>query len=124
MEKRYKVFRWLFLFFFVIFLTLYFSGVTGYYEYQNYQKIYDANNSKEEWFDNMKNLAQELEFCVNMKEYKENPDGFIGSIADFSDIIRIAITNRHNTPDIYSIMQILGKENVINRINLAKNTIK
>ncbi len=91
---------------------------------ENYQKIYDANNSKEEWFDNMKNLAQELEFCVNMKEYKENPDGFIGSIADFSDIIRIAITNRHNTPDIYSIMQILGKENVINRINLAKNAIK
>ena len=50
-----------------------------------------------------------------MKEYKENPDNFVGSIADFSDIIRTSVTNRHNTPDIYEIMKILGKDRVLSR---------
>lgn len=90
---------------------------------ENYIKVYDENNDKEEWFSNMKELAEKKGFCTNMKEYKENPDNFVGSIADFSDIIRIAITNRHNTPDIYSIMQILGKDRVISRFEEAKDNI-
>ncbi len=90
---------------------------------ENYIKVYDENNDKDEWFSNMKNLAEEKGFCTNMKEYKENPDNFVGSIADFSDIIRIAITNRHNTPDIYSIMKILGKDKVISRFEEAKDNI-
>lgn len=90
---------------------------------ESYIKIYDEKNNKDEWFSNMKDLANKLTFCTNMKEYKENPDDFVGSIADFSDIIRIAITNRHNTPDIYSIMQILGKDIVINRLKKAKESI-
>lgn len=90
---------------------------------ESYIKIYDENNNKDEWFSNMKDLADKLRFCTNMKEYKENPDNFVGSIADFSDIIRIAITNRHNTPDIYSIMQILGKDRVISRLEKAKESI-
>ena len=45
-----------------------------------------------------------------MKEYKANPENYIGSIADFSSIVRMAVTNRKNTPDIYSIMQLLGKD--------------
>ena len=90
---------------------------------ENYIKVYDENNDKNEWFSNMKNLAEEKGFCTNMKAYKENPDNFVGSIADFSDIIRIAITNRHNTPDIYSIMKILGKDKVISRFEEAKDNI-
>ena len=90
---------------------------------ENYVKVYDENNDKDEWFSNMKELAEKKGFCTNMKEYKENPDNFIGSIADFSDIIRIAVTNRHNTPDIYSIMQILGKDRVISRFEEAKDNI-
>lgn len=90
---------------------------------ENYIKVYDENNDKEEWFFNMKDLAEKKGFCTNMKEYKENPDNFVGSIADFSDIIRIAITNRHNTPDIFSIMQILGKDRVISRFEEAKDNI-
>lgn len=90
---------------------------------ENYIKVYDENNNKDEWFSNMKELAEKKGFCTNMKEYKENPDNFVGSIADFSDIIRIAITNRHNTPDIYSIMQILGKDKVISRFEEAKESI-
>ena len=73
------------------------------------EQVYDNNHDKDEWFDVMKDTASKLGFCTNMKEYKENKENYVGSIADFSDIIRICVTNRHNTPDIYSIMQILGK---------------
>lgn len=90
---------------------------------EEYIKVYDENNDKDNWFSNMKELADKLGFCANMKEYKENANKFIGSIADFSDIIRVAITNRHNTPDIYSIMQILGKERVISRLKQAQKNI-
>lgn len=90
---------------------------------ENYITIYDEKNNKDEWFSNMKELASSLGFCTNMKEYKENPESFVGSIADFSDVIRVAITNRHNTPDIYSIMQIIGKQGVVDRLEKAKESI-
>lgn len=90
---------------------------------KKYLTVYNYQDNKDEWFDNMKKVAQELGFCTNMKEYKENKENFIGSIADFSDIIRIAITNRHNTPDIYSIMQILGEDITKKRLKTACENI-
>ena len=83
-----------------------------------YLSSYSENHSKEEWFENLKNTASNLGFCTDMKEYKKNPDNYIGSTADFASIIRIAITNRKNSPDIYEIMQILGKDEVKNRLNI------
>jgi glutamyl-tRNA synthetase len=83
---------------------------------EEYIKVYNENDTKDEWFARMKDVAQSLGFCVNMKEYKAEPEKYIGSIADFSSIIRMAVTNRKNTPDIYSIMQLLGKDVVINRM--------
>ena len=75
-----------------------------------YKEAYNENDTKDEWFERMKSVAQNLGFCTNMKEYKANPENYIGSIADFSSIVRMAVTNRKNTPDIYSIMQLLGKD--------------
>ena len=72
----------------------------------------------------MKETAEKLGFCTNMKEYKENPDKYVGSIADFSDIIRVCITNRHNTPDIYSIMQLIGKDGIVHRFEKAIKYLK
>lgn len=88
-----------------------------------YINSYDETLDKEAWFNNIKELANKLGFCTDMKEYKKNPDEYIGSTADFAGIIRIAITNRHNTPDIYQIMQLLGKDEVIKRLENAKNDI-
>lgn len=88
-----------------------------------YMQSYDETLEKEAWFANIKALANELGFCTDMKEYKKNPDAYIGSTADFAGIIRVAITNRHNTPDIYQIMQLLGKEEVLKRLNDAKENI-
>ncbi len=67
MEKRYKVFRWLFLFFFVIFLTLYFSGVTGYYEYQNYQKMTMTEEQIKQFEQDVKDGKE-----VDVKDYLKN----------------------------------------------------
>ncbi len=88
---------------------------------EKYLEKYNHSDDKDNWFLNMKSCADELGFCTDMKEYKQNPDNYIGSTADFSSIIRIALTNRKNTPDIYLIMQILGKDEVISRL---KNVIK
>ena len=90
---------------------------------EEYIKAYNENDNKDEWFARMKEVAQSLGFCTNMKEYKANPENYIGSIADFSSIVRMAITNRKNTPDIYSIMQLLGKDKVINRLNTTLSKV-
>lgn len=82
-----------------------------------YKSTYNENHTKDEWFNNLKNCADSLGFCTDMKEYKKNPDEYIGSTADFAGIVRIAITNRKNSPDIYEIMQILGKDQVEKRLS-------
>lgn len=88
---------------------------------ENYKKIYSANHSKEEWFNAIKELCSACGFTPNVKEYKQNPDAFKGHVGDVSTVIRIAITSRTNTPDLYYIMQILGMDEVMSRID---NTIK
>ena len=52
-----------------------------------------------------------------MKAYKENPDAYRGNVSDISMFIRIAVTGKENSPDMYSVMQILGYDRVVNRIN-------
>ncbi len=89
---------------------------------EEYLKIYNENDDKDTWFANIKSLASSLSFCTDMKFYKQNKEKYVGSISDFASIIRVAITNKKNTPDIYSIMKLLGKGEVINRIeNAIKN---
>lgn len=61
-------------------------------------------------------MAQNKGYCVNMKEYKQSPYDFKGSIADVTGFIRVALTNKQNTPDIYSIMQVLGASKVRERL--------
>ena len=84
-----------------------------------YINKYDETLDKDEWFNSLKECASQLGFCTDMKEYKQNKEAYIGSVADFAGIVRVGVTNRKNTPDIYSIMQIIGKEEVINRLNNA-----
>lgn len=88
---------------------------------KEYLLIHNVDVSKDEWFENVKNIADKLKYCTNMKEYKLNPEAYKGSIADIAGIIRVAITNRQNTPDIYSIMKVLGNDKVIERIKKAIN---
>ena len=79
-------------------------------------KYYDENDDKETWFNKMKSLCEELGYASDMKEYKNNPDNYKGNIADISMVIRVSLTTKTMTPDLYEIMNILGKNRIEERI--------
>lgn len=83
-----------------------------------FDKYYDASFDKDTWFNKMKEAAEEMGYCANMKEYKLNPDNYKGSIADFSMIIRVALTTKTTTPDLYEIMKLLGTDRIKERVAL------
>ena len=85
------------------------------------EKYYQENDDKDTWFNKIKELTDELGYCSNMKEYKENPDNYKGSVADISTVIRVALTSSSMTPDLYEIMKLLGKERITSRINQVIN---
>lgn len=86
---------------------------------QDYKEYPDNN----EWFNSLKDVAEKNGFAREVKEYKANPDSFKGHVGDVSNIIRVAVTGRTKSPDLYSIMKTLGKEKVLNRISLYKGAI-
>jgi glutamyl-tRNA synthetase len=79
--------------------------------------FYDIDDDKNTWFEKMKKLAEKYNYCSDVKKYKENPDNYKGSIIDISMIIRVAITSKSMTPDLYEIMKLLGLDEIKNRIN-------
>ena len=84
---------------------------------ESYKAVYNAADDKQEWFNKIKAIAPTLGFAAETKEYKQNPDAFKGSPGDLSTVLRLAITGRRNTPDLCSIMQVLGQDEVIKRID-------
>ena len=84
------------------------------------KNYYSDNDSKDEWFDKIKSLATELGYAANMKEYKKNPDNYKGNVADIATVLRVALTSKKNTPDLYEIMQLFGRDRIIARYNLIK----
>ena len=88
-----------------------------------YLTAFNINDTKEEWFARMKEVAGSLNFATDMKAYKLNPENFKGSIADFSGIVRMALTGRTQTPDLYAIIQLLGEETVKNRLKNVCNNL-
>lgn len=89
-----------------------------------YSENYNENDSKDEWFGRIKDLCDSLGFASNMKEYKKNPEEFKGSIGDFTTVIRVCVTGRKNTPDLYYILKILGKDKVMHRLAHALDSLK
>jgi glutamyl-tRNA synthetase len=85
-----------------------------------YKAVYSADDDKQTWFNKIKEVAPKLGFASETKEYKANPDAFKGHAGDLSTVLRIAITGRRNTPDLCSIMQVLGYDECIKRIDNAK----
>lgn len=82
-----------------------------------YKKVYDAADDRQAWFDKIKSVAPVLGFAAETKEYKANPEAYKGSAGDLSTILRIAVTGRQNTPDLCSIMQVLGTDECFKRID-------
>ena len=84
----------------------------------NYIEVYDENDDKDTWFNKIKELSEKLGYAGNMKDYKENPDNYKGSVADVSTVIRVALTTRCQTPDLYELLKLLGKERMIKRFSI------
>ena len=89
-----------------------------------YAKIYDENDEKQVWFDKIKSICEPLGFSADMKAYKKNPQDYKGSVADVSGVIRVAITGRRMSPDLYFVKKLLGSNKVQNRLNNAINAVK
>ena len=83
------------------------------------EKYFNLDDDKNTWFENMKNLAEEFGYAREVKEFKANPESFKGHVGDISTVIRIALTGKSNTPDMYEIMQVLGKDSVMARLQKA-----
>lgn len=81
------------------------------------EKYFDVSD-KDTWFNNIKLMCDELGYASNMKEYKKNPDAFKGNVADVSTVLRVALTSKSQTPDLYEIMKLFGKDRILKRYNL------
>ncbi len=84
----------------------------------NYLVVYDINDDKDTWFNKIKELCDKLGYASNMKEYKANPENFKGNVADLTTIIRVALTSKSQTPDLYELLRLLGNDKIKERFNM------
>ena len=117
-------------------------AIDSLFEKENYsknesEKVYDTdlildyvNNyldldvTNEEWFNKVKESASNNGYAASPKDYKNNPENYKGHVGDICEAIRVMITGRLKSPDLFSIMKILGKDRIIKRIELYKASIK
>lgn len=90
-------------------------------EYIN--NYFAENDDKQEWFNKIKELAGKLGYASEVKEFKANPDKYEAHVGDVSTVLRIALTGRSNTPDMYEIMEIMGKDRIKERFEHAKKEL-
>ncbi|MDY0139571.1 MAG: glutamate--tRNA ligase [Candidatus Izemoplasmatales bacterium] len=90
----------------------------------DYKQVFDINKSQEEWFSDMREMAINKGFAKRPKDYKKNPDEYIGHIGDFAEILRLATCAKSSTPNFYDVLRILGQNKVKNRLNEAIELLK
>ena len=83
---------------------------------EKFLERFDFQDDATVWFDKVKEITQELGFTTDMKAYKQNPDDFPGTVADVSTFLRLAVTGKTSAPALYTVMQILGYERTVARI--------
>ena len=82
-----------------------------------FKASYDYSDEMPVWFDKVKAIAADLGYAADMKAYKADPTAFKGSVADISGFLRLAVTGKLNAPDLYTVMQLLGKDRVFARLD-------
>jgi len=90
---------------------------------EKFLAVYDPADDSAVWFEKVKAITEEIGFTTDMKAYKADPTAFPGTVADVSTFIRQAVTGKPNSPDLHSVMQILGKERCIERIQAVIETL-
>ncbi len=84
---------------------------------------FDPADDSAAWFDKIKAIADSLGYASDMKAYKASPESFRGNVADISMFLRVAVTGKLNSPDMYTVMQILGRDRVLERIGAMRNSL-
>ncbi|HRF70387.1 MAG TPA: hypothetical protein PKV66_03060, partial [Candidatus Pelethenecus sp.] len=90
---------------------------------QDYVKTMNLNLSEEEWFTSIKELAVRHNFADNIKLWKKDKEAYKGHVGDVSEFLRIALSGKKNSPNLYYVMQILGKDKVKERIEKVIETL-
>ena len=88
-----------------------------------FNNVYNKEDEKQDWFNKIKEFSVKYNFCPDNKEYKANPDKYLGNVSDICELIRVMVTGRTMTPDLYEILKLLSKESINKRINLFKDFI-
>lgn len=83
------------------------------------EKYFNLSDDKQTWFNKIKDLSEDLGYAREVKEYKNEPEKYPGHVGDISTVIRVSLTTKANTPDLYEIMQVLGKESIEKRLQFA-----
>ena len=86
-------------------------------------EVFDIADDANTWFEKVKSITTDMGFTTDMKAYKADPTAYKGTVADISTFIRQAVTGKTNSPDLYTVMQILGKERTVSRIQAVLNTL-
>ena len=86
-------------------------------------KEFDMADDATTWFDKVKAITEAIGFTTDMKAYKQDPQAFPGTVADVSTFLRLAVTGKTNSPDLYTVMQLLGYERTVERIRKALATL-
>lgn len=113
------------------FLSYFFDDIfTPSYEFEKYENIleiidefkntYSYDDDCNTWFGKLKIIADKFGYASDMKAYKQNPQAYKGNVSHIAEIIRVAVTGKKNTPDLWTIMQILGTESCMKRLDMAK----
>jgi len=83
---------------------------------------FDINDDKDTWFNKIKDLSEDKGYAREVKEFKQDPDKYKGHVGDISTVIRVALTTKHNTPDLYEIIEVLGNDQVVSRLEKFINS--
>jgi glutamyl-tRNA synthetase len=89
----------------------------------DFKGVYSNADDCSAWFEKVKAVALANGFATDMKAYKANPEAFPGNVSDVAEMLRIATTGLSNTPDLWTIMQILGETKTLERLTTAINAL-
>ena len=110
-------------------INLNFSDITNidnkllYKILQTYVVLFESNLDKTDWFERVKKLGGNNNFCLDNKLYKQDPTKYNGNLAGLCNIIRYAFTGKTNTPDLFAICCVLGKDELYRRLDIIKSKI-
>lgn len=110
-------------------INLNFSDITNidnellYKILQTYVVLFESNLDKTDWFERVKKLGENNNFCLDNKLYKQDPTKYNGNLAGLCNIIRYAFTGKTNTPDLFAICCVLGKDELYRRLDIIKSKL-